>query len=237
MMVTKKLDAFGKKMDFGPKNCIFGPKFCIFLRYTYETPIFSARTVPTQWDHKSPISWGNSGYLRFSGRWPFGRSAGHFSAPIAQSVPFWAQKCCFRPKIIFCANPPIFSLPSWQDTKETTFSCCSWWALPIEQAPGGGCKGPFCPKVSFVHNMRHQNSWVYFDNSDSFMSIKSYLLFQKKTLNQCLNFCCNQDLFLLWLDFSFHFHNCWSASIPHVIVTVHEIGQSAGFQPRLCCTP
>ena len=40
MMVTKKLDAFGKKMDFGPKNCIFGPKFCIFLRYTYETPIF-----------------------------------------------------------------------------------------------------------------------------------------------------------------------------------------------------
>ena len=45
MMVTKKLDAFGKKMDFGPKNCIFGPKFCIFLRYTYETPIFSAQTA------------------------------------------------------------------------------------------------------------------------------------------------------------------------------------------------
>ena len=41
---------------FGPKDCIFGPKFCIFLRYTYETPIFSAQTVPTQWDHKSPIS-------------------------------------------------------------------------------------------------------------------------------------------------------------------------------------
>ena len=55
-MVTKKVDAFGKKMDFGPKNCIFGPKFCIFLGYTYETPIFSAQTVETQWDHKSPIS-------------------------------------------------------------------------------------------------------------------------------------------------------------------------------------
>ena len=41
------------------------------------------------------ISWGNSGYLRFSGRWPFGRSAGRFLAPIAQSGPFWAQKCCF----------------------------------------------------------------------------------------------------------------------------------------------
>ena len=94
-MVTKKLDAFGKKMDFGPKNCIFGPKICIFLRYTYETPIFSGQTVPTQWDHKSPISWGNSGYLRFSGKWPFGRSADRFMAPIAQSGPFRAQKRCF----------------------------------------------------------------------------------------------------------------------------------------------
>ena len=40
---------------------IFCPKFCIFLRYTYETPIFLARTDPTQLDHKSPISRGNSG--------------------------------------------------------------------------------------------------------------------------------------------------------------------------------
>ena len=31
MMVTIKLDVFGKKMDFGRKNCIFGPKFCIFF--------------------------------------------------------------------------------------------------------------------------------------------------------------------------------------------------------------
>ena len=52
----KKFGQFPKKMDFGPKNCIFGPKICIFLRYTYETPIFSGQTVPTQWDHKSPIS-------------------------------------------------------------------------------------------------------------------------------------------------------------------------------------
>ena len=49
---NKKVGCFWQKMDFGPKNCIFGPKFCIFLRYTYETPIFSARTVLTQWDHK-----------------------------------------------------------------------------------------------------------------------------------------------------------------------------------------
>ena len=104
-MVTKKLDAFGKKMDFGPKNCIFGPKFCIFLRYTYETPIFSAQTVKTQWDHKSPISWGNSGYLQFSGRWPFGRLAARFVAPIAQSGPFGVQKCCFWPETFFFGHP------------------------------------------------------------------------------------------------------------------------------------
>ena len=58
---NKKFGPFPKKKDFGPKNCIFGPKFCIFLRYTYETPIFSAQTDPAQLDHKSPISWGNSG--------------------------------------------------------------------------------------------------------------------------------------------------------------------------------
>ena len=40
----KNFGKFPKKMDFGPKNCIFGPKFCIFLRYTYETPIFSGQT-------------------------------------------------------------------------------------------------------------------------------------------------------------------------------------------------
>ena len=109
MMVTKNLDDFRKKMDFGPKNCIFGPKFCIFLRYTHITPIFWGQTNPTQWDHKSPISWGNSGYLWFSGRWPFGRSAGRFSAPIAQSGPFWAQKCCFRPEINFlCTSSNVF---------------------------------------------------------------------------------------------------------------------------------
>ena len=49
----------------------------------------------TQWDHISPISRGNAGYPRFSGRWPFGRSAGRFMAPIAQSGLSWGQKCCF----------------------------------------------------------------------------------------------------------------------------------------------
>jgi len=56
MVVTKKIGRVRKKMDLGPKNCIFDQKFCIFLRYTYETTLFLARTVPTQWDDNSSIS-------------------------------------------------------------------------------------------------------------------------------------------------------------------------------------
>ena len=44
-----------------PPGSIFGPKISIFLRYTHITPIFWGQTDPTQWDLKSPISWGNSG--------------------------------------------------------------------------------------------------------------------------------------------------------------------------------
>ena len=39
----------------------FCPQNRLFLRYTHITPIFWGQTVPTQWDHKSPTSWGNSG--------------------------------------------------------------------------------------------------------------------------------------------------------------------------------
>ena len=56
MVVTNKVGQFPKKMGSWPKNCIFYPKFCVFLRYTYETPISLARTVPTQWDDNSSIS-------------------------------------------------------------------------------------------------------------------------------------------------------------------------------------
>ena len=64
-----------------PPEPIFGPKISIFLRYAYTAPIFSAQTDPTQWDHKFPISRGNSGYLRFSCMWPFGHLARCFLAP------------------------------------------------------------------------------------------------------------------------------------------------------------
>ena len=85
----KKIGRVRKKMDLGPKNCIFDQKFCIFLRYTYETTLFLARTVPTQWDDNSSISWGNSGYL-----------AGW--SPGGHQGPFLGQKW---PKILFF---PIF---------------------------------------------------------------------------------------------------------------------------------
>ena len=117
---------------FGPKNCIFGPKFCIFLRYTHITPIFWGQTDPTQWDHKSPISWGNSGYLRFSGRWLFGRSAGCFLAPIAQSGSFWAQSAVFDPTSCFCAKWPLSGSHEKLMTAESYISS-SWQRIPTEK--------------------------------------------------------------------------------------------------------
>ena len=87
---------------------IFGPKICIFLRYAHITPIFWGQMDPNQWDHKSPISWGNSGYLRYSGMWPFGRSAGRFLAPIAQNSPFWVKKWCFLARNQFLWTSSIF---------------------------------------------------------------------------------------------------------------------------------
>ena len=55
------VDPVARRASGRPPGPIFGPKICIFLRYAYITPIFLGRTDPTQWDHKSPISWGNSG--------------------------------------------------------------------------------------------------------------------------------------------------------------------------------
>ena len=123
---------------------IFGPKICIFLRYAHITPIFWGQMDPNQWDHKSPISWGNSGYLRYSGIWPFGRSAGRFLAPIAQNSPFWVKKWCFLARNQFLWTSSIFLVPSWRDTKKTTFSCwsCCW------TSSWGGSRAIFGPKLA-----------------------------------------------------------------------------------------
>ena len=100
----KKFGRRLQKIDFGPKNSIFGQKICFFLRYTHITPLFWARTDPTQWDHNFPTSWGNSGYLRFSGKCLFDSSAGRFLAPIAQNGPFWAKNAILAPSATQCPN-------------------------------------------------------------------------------------------------------------------------------------
>ena len=87
-----RLNCLSQFLDFGPKNCFFGPKFCIFLRYTYETPSFSGQTHRTGLITCPPYPTGTLDTFGF----PVG---GRFSAPIAQSGPFWAQKRCFRPEI------------------------------------------------------------------------------------------------------------------------------------------
>ena len=51
-MMSPKNWYWANKLHFWPKNLLF-------LRYTHITPPFWARTDPTQWDHISPISWGN----------------------------------------------------------------------------------------------------------------------------------------------------------------------------------
>ena len=70
-------------------------KNLIFLRYTYITHLIRSQTDPTQWDQNIPISWGNSGYLWFSGRCPFGCSAGRCMAPIAENYHFWAKNAYY----------------------------------------------------------------------------------------------------------------------------------------------
>merc|ERR1712055_859206 len=53
---NKIVGRFWQKNGFGAKKLHFRPEILHFFGYTYETPIFSAQTVETQWDHKSPIS-------------------------------------------------------------------------------------------------------------------------------------------------------------------------------------
>ena len=88
MMETKNLDYVPIIWLWGQKTLYFWPKNQFFSTLSPYNPLFWPHTDPTQWDHILPISSGNSGCLRFSGRCPFGRSAGRFLAPIAQNGPF-----------------------------------------------------------------------------------------------------------------------------------------------------
>ena len=95
MMVTKNLEYVPIIWLWGQKTLYFWPKNQFFSTLRPYNPLFWPQTDPAQWDHIFPISSGNSGYLRFSGRCPFGRSAGRFLAPIAQKWPFLGWKCYF----------------------------------------------------------------------------------------------------------------------------------------------
>ena len=71
------------------------PENQIFLRYPHITHLFWSQTDSTQRNHNIPISWGNSGYLWFSGRCPFGCSAGRCMAPIAENYHFRARNAYY----------------------------------------------------------------------------------------------------------------------------------------------
>ena len=69
----------------------FWPKILLLFTLHPYNHLHLGSGGSTQQEHISHISWGNSGYLRFSSRWPFGCSAACFSVPIAQSDLFKAK--------------------------------------------------------------------------------------------------------------------------------------------------
>ena len=69
-------------------------------RYTPIAPFCWAQTDQTQWNHNFPISWGNFGYLGFSGRCPFTCSAGRFMARLPK-ITLLAWHCMVLDGIAF----------------------------------------------------------------------------------------------------------------------------------------
>ena len=92
-----------------------------FTLHPMKPPSFFNQRGPTQLDHKSPIPWGNSWSIWFSGRWPLG---GPF---FGTDCLMWAQKRCFWPEINFLCTAPSKLL------KRQFFHI----AHVAEQAPGG----------------------------------------------------------------------------------------------------
>ena len=97
----------GPKNGFCAEKTAFSAPSSAFICVTpMKSLFFFTQRDLTQLDYKLPISWGNSGYLWFSVGWSFGRLAGRFMAPIAQSGPLWAQKrFFFGSKSISCGQP------------------------------------------------------------------------------------------------------------------------------------
>ena len=86
-----------KKWILGQKTSFLAKK-SVFLTLCPYIPLISPQTHLAQCDHNLPMSWDNSGYLRFSGRCPLGCLAGRFLELIAQNGPFWAKNALFWPR-------------------------------------------------------------------------------------------------------------------------------------------
>ena len=135
----KKFGRFPKKNGFRAKKLHFWPEILHFFTLHLWNPHFFGSDAPDRTDHMSPISWGNSGYLWFSGRWSFGRSAGRFLAPTAQSGPFWAKKWVFWPEINFLSTSSNFFVTIMtRHQKDNVFV-----SLMLLNELLGGCKSPF----------------------------------------------------------------------------------------------
>ena len=154
-MASKNLDDVSEKLILGQQTAFLAQKSVYFYATPgHITPLFWAQTDPTWWDHISPISWGNSGYLRFSGRWPFGRSAGRFTARLPKVAFFWVKNAVFRPE----TNPKKL-FPLWRDTKKTTVLC---WLIAWRASGGaaGSIFGPkFTPKTVFFM-LHHEHPFL-----------------------------------------------------------------------------
>ena len=135
----QKIWTISEKNGFRAKKLHFWPEILHFFTLHLWNPHFFGSDAPDRTDHMSPISWGNSGYLWFSGRWSFGRSAGRFLAPTAQSGPFWAQKWVFWPEINFLSTSSNFFVTIMtRHQKDNVFV-----SLMLLSELLGGCKSPF----------------------------------------------------------------------------------------------
>ena len=84
----------------GPQGPFFAQNSTVFTLHPHNPPYW-AQTDPTRWDHIFSIAWGNFGYLRFSGRWPFGRLAGRFFGPNSPKWPLTRPNMQKWPKIFW----------------------------------------------------------------------------------------------------------------------------------------
>ena len=135
----------------GRKTAFLARKSAFFYATPIQPPFFGVRQIQPNGIITPPhpeVTLDNFGF-------PVG---GRLAARRAVSWPrlskvglFGPKSAVFGPKSFFCANPPILLLPSWRDTKKTTFSCssccwaCSWGGATACFWPKNG------PKIRFFY--------------------------------------------------------------------------------------